>query len=108
MEDGYTTETEAIRSDATIWRDAAADLDAPKTTVQAQTLTIQDIGLVADNEGFGDTYEQLRQRIQALLDGGQRSYSSISTTLDSVATTYDSQESINSGAMSRAGADLEG
>ncbi|GAB3451679.1 hypothetical protein [Actinophytocola sediminis] len=108
MEDGYATRTEAITADATIWRTAAADLEAPRTTVGSLTLTIEDFGFIVDGQGFGGAYEQLRQRIETLLDGGQRSYDNFSTTLDSVAMAYDTQELTNLDELSGAAADLEG
>jgi hypothetical protein len=104
--DDYTTETDAIRTEAAIWRTAASDLEAPANTARSLVLTTADIGITADGQGFGGTYEQLRQRIQTLLDGGRQSYDNIGTTLVRVATTYDAQELINVDRMSSAGEGL--
>jgi hypothetical protein len=100
--DGYTTETEAIRSDAAIWRNSASELEAPANTARSLVLTTGDIGFIADGQGFGGVYEQLRQRMQTLLDGGRQSYESIGATLVGVARTYDVQELVNADKMSRA------
>jgi hypothetical protein len=106
--DDFTTETEAIRTDAAIWHTAAADLEAPANTARSLVLTPGDIGFIADGQGFGGVYEQLRLRIQTLLDGGRQSYGGIGTTLEDVAATYDRQEQVNIDEMFGAGEGLAG
>jgi hypothetical protein len=105
---GLTTETDAIRSDAKIWSTAASDLEAPANLSRSLVLFVEDTGFIADGQGFVGIYEQLRQRIQTLLDGGRQSYDSIGATLVGVARNCDVQELINAEEMSGIGEGLGG
>ena len=108
MSDGYKADVSDIRTDAGIWKKAATDIDAPKSTVQTLTLTAFHYGFAGELIGFGEVYEQIRTRVDSLLAGAKKSYTSLSTTLDNVATAYENQESDGSDNMSNAGKGMEG
>jgi hypothetical protein len=103
MSDGYKADTGLIRADAKIWKQAAADLKAPKATAESLTLNAADLGLIAVLAGMDDTYSQLRTRIAGLMGGARTSFTNLSSTLSDVATDYDNQEKKGSGHMSDAG-----
>jgi hypothetical protein len=108
MSDGYEADVSDIQADAKIWKQAATDIDAPKTTAQSLTLTPYDYSFAGELIGLGDLYDQILQRVDTLLDGAKKSYTNIGTTLDNVATAYENQESDGSSNMADAAEGMEG
>ena len=83
---------EALRSDARKWATASDEMSAAAVAAQNLVLDRGQFGYVADNRGLVASYATLQQRLANLLQGADTEFGKISSTLMTVADTYERED----------------
>jgi hypothetical protein len=89
---GYDVALAALRDDAKVWADVAADLSAAEQTARSLTLNAVHFSYVADKLGMTKLYEQFQTKLYTLLNEGAANDNSVSDALIKAAATYEQEE----------------
>ena len=93
-----TAAIKALRDDAGIWQDVASTTSGAARAADGLTLGEGELSWASRPTGLLDTYEEIRSKAARLLREATTNYNSLSSTLNRVATAY---ETSDQAAMSR-------
>lgn len=86
--EGVDVELEALRADAEVWRGAAGELERRRPHVQGMLVAPAAFSIWGVDAGLDRTYEEVRARMEALLDQGGQTFSALADTLTAAADAY--------------------
>ncbi len=83
---------EALRDDAGVWRGVAATTSSATNAVDGLTLSEGELSWASRPTGLLDTYEEIRSKVARLLAEATSNFEALSSTLDQVATAYETSD----------------
>ncbi|KAA2261488.1 hypothetical protein F0L68_17070 [Solihabitans fulvus] len=87
---------DALRSDATTWDNAAADLTGgPRTTIGSLHLTPDDVSKWAADHGLDATYNDARTKLEDIIKQAADNLHAVGTALRASADVYQRDEDAN-------------
>jgi hypothetical protein len=95
--DQITAALDALEADAVRWADASAGVRGAAQAARTAAIEPQAFSFVGSD--VAATYEALRTKMSALLDGGAANFTSIATALSSCAAAYAADEAAKAHAL---------
>ncbi|PKW18483.1 type VII secretion target [Saccharopolyspora spinosa] len=83
---------EALRSDATVWANAAGTVSDPKSAAENLKLDSAQFSYIADKIGVTDGYREIQEKIAGLLAEAEQNFTSIADALRACADTYQRED----------------
>lgn len=87
-----TAAIQALRADAGIWQDVATTTSGAARAADGLTLSEGELSWASRPTGLLDTYEEIRAKVARLLTEATTNFSSLSSTLNRVATAYETSD----------------
>jgi len=83
---------EAMRADAAMWQDMAAEMRAAAQVADRLDLGRLQFSLIADELGMTDLYQQVQERLVGLIGQGADTFEATASALTTAAAGYDADE----------------
>ena len=83
---------EAMRADAAMWREMAADLTAAASTADQLDLGRRQFSMIADQLGMTELYQQVQERLVHLIGQGAATFEATASALTTAAAGYEADE----------------
>jgi len=83
---------DALRADAGMWRDMAAELRAAAGVADRLDLGRRQFSLIADELGMTELYQQVQERLVQLIGQGAETFEATATALTTAAAGYEADE----------------
>lgn len=93
----------ALRSDAAKWTTAGDAVEAAALAADGLALGEDQLGAIAATHGVVAAYGAMQQKFAGLLRGGATEFDALSTTLVSVADTYQREDAENARLLAGSG-----